>query len=274
MPETGGDLYFSTKHRRRLARFRRARRIEESLDVLLAVIAITLAVTAYSETPRLSLVMGGLYIVLVLVRFFTVGQRREAIDVHEGEVLWGLFAMLNQAVFNGDNRTRFTLFRQDPFRPSHIIPWFRYRVAGKDAIDEAEQSNAHYKRGEGFTGKAWDKPGVLSFVPFPRFTTRSTFEQFYIDRLQIDRATVSSIGPYMEKVTGLFSYGFQDSRGKFLGVLSIDLQMPIKLGDPPIALVTEENETKAIAAPHLMVILQAIENVLVSFEARRARTPR
>src|SRR5438270_2005586 len=39
-----------------------------------------------------------------------------------------------------------TLFRS---KPQEIVPWYRFRKGGEDAIGEARRSRAHYRSGEG-----------------------------------------------------------------------------------------------------------------------------
>lgn len=71
----------------------------------------------------------------------------------------------------------------------------------------------------------------------------------------------------MEKVQTIFAYGFTDSRGKLLGVLSLDLPTPILImpqDDGTTKLSTDDIEIDARA---MASIIGSIRNVLESFDA-------
>jgi hypothetical protein len=218
--------FFNWWYRRRLWTFRYLE-WRDVLPVIQAMLAVGLAVNGYSTRPVLSVVLGGSYACAALI-YFSLGLRaRRALDHGQGEVIWTLFACMNEQLFMGDHRTRFTLFIPAPGRPDYIIPWYRYRDKGSGPILEAQRSCARYRRGEGETGKAWDQAGRVLIRTFPAFQTRQEFKGHYIDVLKVDPAVVDDLSDYMIGVQTILSYGFVGNNRRLLGVLSLDLQAPM-----------------------------------------------
>lgn len=96
-----------------------------------------------------------------------------------------------------------------------------------DPIAEANRSRARYRRAESVTGRAWSSPGKLILANFPSFSSRHEFEDFYVNRIEIDQDVVSDLSSYMERVRALLAYGLEDANRRFLGVVSIDFSSPI-----------------------------------------------
>lgn len=245
-------------------------RIRDFLQVGMGLAGATLAVAAYSSHPSVTRIAGASYVIFLLIAGITTIRQRVARGYLMSEVLWGLFSHMNREIFRDDSRTRFTLFRRDPFFPQYIVPWYRFRKGATDGIYEADLSKARYRRGEGYTGKAWEDPGSkLYCAAFPDFKTRAEFETYYIDELQIDPKAVRDISDYMWHTRTLFSYGFTDSRGKFLGVLSLDIQHPISEGMGGES--SENSQAPFLDAPAMFLIVRSIQNVLESFEGAHER---
>ncbi len=221
------------RHRRRLTgqrlwrRVRRYTNAADLLDVVLLGLAIGLAINATSVSAVVTAILGTLYLVVLVLKLSLTFRTRKAVDRLHGEVLWGLFDLFNEQLFGNDCYVRFTLFRVDPLDASFIVPWYRYERGGSDAISDAERSFARYAKGEGFTGKAWQESGNNQFslaVIDRKFSSRGDFERYYSQELRIDEELVKHLSEYMEHVGVILSAGFCDARGKFLGVVSIDLQ--------------------------------------------------
>jgi hypothetical protein len=145
-------------------------------------------------------------------------------DHLKAEVICGLFNAMNTVVFDDEHRTRFTLFLPSPSNPDRIIPWCRFYKGSSDPFVEAQMSKASYKRGESYTGKAWEEPHTLIASLFPHFASRGEFEKYYTDRLGIVANDVKNISDYMIGVRTIFAYGFTDCFGRLTGVLSLDAQ--------------------------------------------------
>jgi hypothetical protein len=233
-----------------------------------------LAINTFSVKPKLALVAGVAYFFLLLVHSRWTLFSREARDHVQAEILWGLFSQMNKEIFNDDNRTRFTLFRQSPLRPDYIVPWYRYQKGTSDSIREANGSRARFRRGEGIAGKAWASAGKdLIFAPMPPIPTRDAFEKYCIADLHISPGTVYEFSDYMcTSVRTIFAYGFTDPQGRFLGVLSLDSMLPVSYqeaqGGKAIATGT------ALDANSMALIIRAIQNVLNSFEVADRRAHR
>ncbi len=244
------------------------------LQIGMLVAAGVLAVNTFSFKPLVSAVAGSVYGALLFVfAIITIG-RRNATDYAEGEVLWGLFSHMNKEIFADNNRTRFTLFKQAPFRPNYIIPWYRFQKGATDAIEEATKSRSRYTREDGLTGEAWANAGrEISVSLLPKFRTRQEFETYHIDELGIDPAIVRDLSPFMQHIRTIISYGFADSRGKFLGVLSLDLQFPLTSeGSAVFGDLDSENEAEEeavavneLGANSMALIVRSIQSVLESF---------
>lgn len=235
----------------RLARWwRRYVRITDLLRLGMLASAGVLAVNSYSFSPRVSAVAGIAYFLLFVPVAVQTFREREANDRVQAEVVWGLFCQMNRELFNDDHRTRFTLFCASPLRPSLIVPWYRYSKGAVDPIAEAETSSAQYRRNEGLTGAAWTRSGKLLWSQLGPFSTRAEFEHAYIDQFKIDPAVVRKLSDFMVDVQSMFTCGFEDGHGRFLGVLSLDLQFP-----RPDNLDSEA----------LRIVVGSIGNVLESF---------
>lgn len=239
------------------------------LSTLLIAIALTW-ITLETQYAVFGAILGTLYIVFVVVKFYLTITSRRAKDALQGEVLWGLFDLLNREIFSHENRTRFTLFLCDKIDRRRIIPWYRYVKGGSDAISEAENSNVAYRKGEGVTGRAWQQAGEseLSLLLFPPFANKQELIAHYTTDLEVADTTAASISDYMIQVGAIFSIGYTDTRGKFLGVLSIDIQMPLFLTEDDEALMFTGGDGSdiEIGTDHLLFIAESIRNVLRSFQ--------
>jgi hypothetical protein len=224
------------------------------LGVLAA--AGALAANSYSFSPKVSMIAGASYFVLMLAAAVQTFHEREAYDSVQGEVVWGLFHQMNKEIFHGDHRARFTLFRCAPIRRDFIVPWYRYCKGALGPIQEAEKSKARYKRNEGLTGAAWVRTGQLLWPTLPKFSDRAEFEKYYIYELKIDRDIVQELSDFMVGVETIFTCGFEDGHGKFLGVLSLDLQSPVPVNF----------DSQALA-----LVVRSIGSVLESFGSTERR---
>jgi hypothetical protein len=245
----------------------------DALQFGMAAAAGVLAVNSYSHSRRITLIVGALYFLALALHTALTIMQRKAKDQVQGEVIWGLFHQINQEVFQNDHRTRFTLFRPAPLRPKEIVPWYRYQKGATDAIAEASRSRAHYHREEGLTGLAWAQPGDILYSPFPAHSDRGSFERFYADKLGIRESVVRDLSAHMQDVETIFCYGFEDHRGKFIGVLSLDLRAPLVMrgGNGGLAFPgkTEDDELIDIDTDAMLSILDSVRRALESFHERR-----
>lgn len=260
-------LHFFTCWYRFKINWYRYGRTRDLAQFVMAIATGVLAINTYSVKPQITIVAGGIYILVLILIAIKRFKLRETQDNVQAQVLWGLFSHMNKEIFKDDPHTRFTLFIESPVSPkSYIVPWYRYHKGASNPVNEAKGSRARYARGEGITGQAWDKVGDLLFSTFPVFNSRSEFESYYIDKMKVDGNTVRELSQYMERVQTIFTYGFTDFRGKLLGVLSLDLPKPIYTledGDGNTRLFANDIEIDARA---MALILGSIRNVLESFD--------
>jgi hypothetical protein len=236
------------------------------LQFTMAVAAGGLAVNSISVSREATYIFGSIYVLALFAHFSFVLSGRRTQDRLCGEIIWGLFHQLNERVFQGDHRTRFTLFRAAPLRPGEIIPWFRYQKGGTDAVAEARRSRAHYGRDEGATGRAWTQPGFLFYTPFQPFRTEQDFLRFYVDEMKIRPRIADRLSDYMRSVETIFTMGIVDSRGHLLGVLSLDFQAPItQAADGTLWLPAQGQEPVRIEEDDFESILNSLQSVLESF---------
>lgn len=193
-----------------------------ALDGINSVVAITIAVLAYSEYPRTAYALGGLFVIILSSRIYLVVKRRRSRYYTEKKVIHDFFYYMNNKMFDGAAGHRFTLFIIDPVNSNFITPYVRFEVGGTNAIEAAERSKARYLKGIGYTGMAWEKTKFYLSHPFPDFNSREQFEDYYINILKIPKDIVEDISNYMVKVKHIFCYGLVDKRDQFLGVLSLD----------------------------------------------------
>lgn len=245
-------------------------RWQDPFQILMFVAAGVLAVNSYTTEPEVSLAAGIVYLLSLAVYWFIVINSREARDYVQGEVVWDLFNQLNQQAFHDEDRTRFTLFKPAPLRRNEIIPWYRFEKSGSNAIEEAHDSRVHYKRGEGYTGRAWAKPNKLICGLLPHFDTREQMSDFYANSLEIRRSVVNEISEHMEQVQTVFSYGFVNHRNQLLGVLSLDVAAPLRQEESnsgTLSFPTESSsdEDTVVDTRRMRLILQLVRGVLESF---------
>lgn len=257
--------FFSPSYRFRIWGLRYLR-IRDFLQLLMAGATGGLAITTYSLHHEAVIILGGVYFVTLLLLSLQTIRGRAARDRVQADVLWGLFSHMNKEIFRDDSGTRFTLFIPSPLRrrSDYLVPWYRYRKGAQDPITEAQKSKARYRRGEGFTGQAWEQAGsYLFYGSFPFFPSRTEFEKYYKSKLEIEPDTVHEISDFMIKVRTIFTYGFTDSTGKLLGVLSLDMQRPLEgSGSSTFRIDPVELNTHDMA-----LIVRSIKSVLESFYA-------
>lgn len=243
------------------------------------LLAGLLAVFAYSTRPELSLELGTAYLVALGLVGVSTFRSRKARDHVQAEVFWGLASLINKEIFQGDHRTRFTLFKPASFRPEYITPWYRYFKGGQGPIEEAKGSRARYRREDGLTGQAWAEAGdSLLCLVFPEFKNRQQFEAHYINELHISKEIVRELSPYMEKVQTMFCYAFVGDRERTLGVLSLDFQAPLTLdpNDPdgnPLFPSPQGEKDVVLDRTNFRLLISSVQNVLESF-ARAERRQR
>ena len=205
------------------------------------------------------------YLVVLVVKFVKDWRVRRANDRLQGEVLWGIFDLLHSQCFGKSWPLRFTLFRIDPANSNYIVPWYRYeKGAGDHPINTAQKSRVRYRRGEGCTGKAWAKAGnKFELTIMPTFASRRDFEAYYEDAMKISPRTVKAISNHMMPVGLILSCGFHDTRSRFLGVLSIDVQAKVK-SYQPLVLQAEDGTEFAFEGRGLFTAVALVNNVLRS----------
>jgi hypothetical protein len=142
-------------------------------------------------------------------------------------VFWNLCDRINTEIFGYEHAARFTLFERDRLRWNHIVPRYRYGPGEEDPISGALRSRARFQRGEALAGEAWKSPGKLLLANFPKFETPEQFRDFYVNRIDIRRDVVGDLSEYMADVRSVICYGLEDANHRFLGVLSIDFELPI-----------------------------------------------
>ncbi len=225
------------------------------LLITIFIVAVnTLLSGRLPERVTLTVLAGILYLCLFLVFGIDRINKRRSRDTLQAEIVRELFSQINKEIFDDNSGVRITLFRRSPISPSHIVPWYRFGKGVVDPIGEAQRSKVQYGRGEGYTGYAWATAGrSLLCASLPKFTSREEFEQYYTNTLGINPKTVRDISDYMVGIRTIFSYGFLDANGEFLGVLSLDLPAPVESEDAPDAAA-------------LMAILRSIGRVLESFK--------
>lgn len=273
IPSNAGQVaFYSRWYRLRIWR-RDYFRARDILSLLATLLMGVVAALAYSRHPTLTVFLGTCYAIVVSTLFVLTALDRQARDRVQGEVLWGLFSLINKEIFNSDHRTRFTLFKQDSLRPDYITPWYRYFRGGQGAIVEATASRARYRRGEGMTGRAWAEAGrSLLLQVFPRFATREEFEGHYINVLGIEKTTVKDLSPYMQSVQTMFCYAFVGDGERTLGVLSLDFQAPFALHPQPSFPALDDGHAITLDRERLNLLLGSVRNVLESFaKSERSR---
>ncbi len=191
---------------------------------LIGIVGGLLAILAYSTNPTYTLILGFTYIILFLARFIVVFRNRQSKDAVQGRIFWRLCHRIDEEVIESRLGARITLFWRDPFKRNHIVARYRYGRGLSDPIKEANDSEARYKWSMGDTGLAWSQPGAIFVSFFPIFSTREEFEDYYINRVEIDADIVRDLSRYMVDVRTIISYGLEDSAGRFLGVVSIDFK--------------------------------------------------
>ncbi len=260
--------FFTPGYRFRIWCFRNVRR-KDFLQLVMAMATGGLAISTYSLHPERVLILGGVYFFALLLLYGDTLRSRGAKDRVQAEVLWGLFSHMNKEIFHDDNTTRFTLFIPSPLRSDYLVPWYRYRKGGQDPIAEALKSKARYRRGEGFTGQAWENAGNDLFCgSFPVFGSRNDFDKYYISELEIEPDTVRELSDFMVSIRTIFTYGFTETTGKLLGVLSLDMQRPLEgtNGDDTFRTNPAELNTHDMA-----LIVRSIKSVLESFYTTQRR---
>ena len=246
--------------------FSRHIELADVLGALRLIVALLIAMLFWSQATAIAGALVTAYLVFVvsevLARVFT----RKLKYQEQADVIWGILASLNRQVFLNSEKTRFTLFRPDPLDPRFIIPWFRFRRSGRNAIEEAKESVARYRRGEGETGRAWNKAGsnvIILTVMEEEFRDRSAMETYYIGKLDMPLERLGTISDYMIGVRAILSIPYNDSKERFLGILSIDISMPTKKSEEKFVL---DNEGKSIwiDSDHLRLIAETFRAVLES----------
>lgn len=260
---------FWTRRYRVLLHLWRKFRFRDLLGVLLFILAAILAVIG--KDPSIT--------IPILVAYFLIAGGRAALGIRarelkfgvQGRVIAGLFNFMNNELFSSSNKTRFTLFRQAPFRGSYIVPWWRYKRSGDDPIKEADKSCSRYSQDEGLTGRVWADPAdALAIQILPDFQgNRALMEAYYIGNLKVPAESAMAISDYMTKVRAIVSYAFLDPRGTFLGLLSLDISdADVELGRnmEGISIQTSDGSIVIVDADRLYLLTRAVGNVLESFQ--------
>jgi len=242
----------------------------ELLGVLLLLLAIILAMQGKNQKIVLPIVIA--YCLVALWRFFLSMRASESRYALQAQVVASLFDFINRELFSRSSFTRFTLFRQAPFRRSVIIPWYRFKRGGNGPMRDAAASRAKYRKGEGITGRAWETPATkLAIQVLPEFPSRQILEAYYIGELGVSREHVADISSYMEKVRAIVSYAFLDHRDQFLGLMSLDIQNATVHPDEASIRIApmDGNSAFTVNADELFRIVRVLGIVLDSFQVLR-----
>jgi hypothetical protein len=262
-------------HYRLRLRLWRKFRGRDLLGVLLFILAAWLGALGNDLRYVVPIVVA--YFVLALWRALLIVQSRESRHQAQGIIIQGLFDFINKELFGRSNRTRFTIFKRAPYRSAFIIPWWRFRIGGKDAVQEADASQARYREGEGITGRVWAQPAdELTLQVFPQFDSHAVMEAFYIDTFGVSREIAGSISDYMVQVRAIVSYAFLDGRDHFIGLLSLDIrdaEVVLNRNERRIDIRTPDAALIVVDADKLFLLTRALGNVLESFQLAERRAP-
>lgn len=237
---------------------------------MLLFLAILLAMQGKNQKIVLPIVVA--YCVIALWRFFLSMRASESRYALQAHVVANLFDFINRELFSRSSYTRFTLFRQAPFRRSQIVPWYRFRRGGNGPIKDAALSRAKYHKGEGITGRAWETPATrLAIQVLPEFPNRAVLDAYYIGELGVSREHVAEISGYMEKVRAIVSYAFLDHRDQFLGLMSLDIQNATVHPDEASIRIApmDNNSAFTVNADELFRLVRVVGLVLDSFQVPR-----
>jgi len=211
------------------------------------------------------LVALGAYLLFVGGALIDILKGRKARDYAEAAVLREFFSQLHGELFPEEENVRVTLFCQAPEDDNYIVPLYRYTAGTEDLLTEARKSQARFRRGEGFTGLAWENAGEdIVIANLPAFADRNEFEDYFVRVLKISADAVKGISDHMVGVRTVLSHGFIDSQGGFLGLLTVDLLSVIEMDE------VEGRDPQQVGAIRLnagtmIQILNSIENVLEAF---------
>lgn len=234
-------------------------------EAVLLVVACLMAYNTTSESAALAACLCAIYMLVLVIKFVKDLNSHRANDRLQGEVVWGIFDLLQSRCLGRGLPLRFTLFRIDPANSDYIVPWYRFeKGAGDHPINTAQKSKVRYRKGEGCTGAAWAKAGnKFELTIMPTFANRRDFEAYYEDTMRIDQKTVKAISDHMMSVGLILSCGFYDTRSRFLGVLSIDVQANVK-SYTPLVLQAADGTDFAIEGRGLSTAVVLVHNVLRS----------
>ncbi len=230
-------------------------RFSDVLEGVANLCLLIIALNTLSAAPVIGLLFGMVYVFATGWRYVLTLRRRRVRDATERKTVGQLLNWFYDQMFGRTPGRRLTLFAIDPLDPQYIIP--RVRYAPGHADHNAERgSRARYRRGEGFTGRAWDKPGELMYELLPAFPNRTEFTRYYVEQLRMAPETVERISDYMVAVRGIYSYGFRDHEGHLLGIVSIDVQGP-------------PDNTEGLPLNEVERMLKALGGVLEAFSYER-----
>ena len=216
------------------------------LSLAASLFAAVLAVLGTGRYLTFSIVVG-LLLLLILGRLHVLNSRRS--DEREqvrAEVIWGLFAMLNEQIFGGNSRLRFTLWRQ-PFPSSgYVVAWYRYEKAGTDALREANRSRLRLPKGHGIVGQAWAEGGrQVRLTALPKFQDRLGMEHYLVTDHDMTEDEGKAVSDYTMEVRTMLSYAYLTESNKLLGVLNLELK-PALVKKPDGALSFESQGAEVI----------------------------
>ena len=249
-------------------------RLRDLLNLALLCFAGILAWVAYSTFPKVSEVVAIAYFLVVVLLAIDTYRDRAGKHHVQAEVLWGLFSLINDDVFKGDSRTRFTLFQRAPKKPDVIVPWYRYCRAGHGPVFETRTSRARYRKGEGLTGRAWTEAGRrVLYTPLPKFASRQAMEDYYVSPLGMDPDVVKHLSNFMVGVETILSYGFLGEGDRLLGVLSVDLQAPMSISEDGscCSFPSPEGTKIVLDRDRLQVLLASVQRVLLAHKVATRR---
>ena len=206
----------------------RALDLRNLLTLVAGILTVVLALPSQFGGTDYSLFVGFGLICILCATWFLERRRRQQAVAFEVELVAGIFALLNEEIFLGDPQVRFTLWQRPGRATDFLVPWYRYRKAGRNVCVEADESNMRLRRGEGITGQAWNEAGKqMRYLPIPKFSSRPDMETFYVEKQDMPSVQAREISAFVLGVESSFSYAFVDEHGGLLGVLNVELQAPL-----------------------------------------------
>jgi hypothetical protein len=264
------DKFWTRRYRVRLWIHERIRWLD-FVDLLLASIAGFISVVGKPDPAKELLYI---YLAIFVGKMAYSIKTRETSSSQRADIATGLLAFINRELFQDSAATRLTIFRRAPFRPTHIIPWTRFRVGGDGGRKEAYKSRARWIKGEGITGRVWQKPSLdlaIQIIPQVPKGERNLLRVLYEGRYGVSPETFQALSDYMSDVRCIISYAFLDERKQFLNLLSVDITAEVEFKREPGSSkfyleIREDGKTIQVDPQSLWRLVTMVGSVLRSFQ--------